>query len=77
MFDYLGIPESWGRMPQEPAGWKPALQPVPLTSLHAANTVPWRGLRLPDVAQSVATRGRRDDGEGLDFQPATLKLIAA
>jgi hypothetical protein len=55
----------------------PALQPVPLTSLHAANTVPWRGSRLPEVAQASATRGRRDDGEGLDFQPATLKLIAA
>jgi len=24
-----------------------------------------------------ANRGRRGDGEGLDFQPATLKLIAA
>src|SRR6266702_1342463 len=27
------IPETWGRMPTEPAGWKPALHPAPTLAL--------------------------------------------
>src|SRR2546427_4621931 len=29
VFDCLILPETWGKMPTEPAGWKPALHPVP------------------------------------------------